>query len=57
MIEKNAAASGAAIAKPTLLGDSFLVRALLMLHPSSLNQAVLGLSLQDQVRQLTFHAT
>jgi hypothetical protein len=40
MIEKNAAASGAAIAKPTLLGDSFLVRALLMLHLSSLTQVV-----------------
>jgi hypothetical protein len=39
-IEKIAAANGAAIAKPTLLGDSFLVSTLLILHLSSLSQVV-----------------
>jgi hypothetical protein len=41
MIEKIAAASGAAIAKPTLLGDNFLVSKLLMLHLSSQNLVAL----------------
>jgi hypothetical protein len=40
-IEKIAAANGAAIAKPILLGESFLVSTLLMLHLSSQNQAAL----------------
>ena len=40
-IEKTAAANGAAIAKPTLLGESFLVSKLLMRHLSSLSQVAL----------------
>ena len=39
-IEKIAAANGAAIAKPTLLGDNFLVSTLLIRHLSSLSQVV-----------------
>ena len=50
-IEKTAAANGAAIAKPTLLGDNFLVSTLLMPHLSSQNLAALESSLLDQVLQ------
>ena len=57
IIEKTAAANGAAIAKPTLLGDNFPVINLLMLHPSLLNQAVLEWCLLDQVRRLSSRAT
>ena len=50
-IEKTAAASGAAIAKPILLGVNFLESALLMLHLSSLSPVALGLSLQDLIQR------
>ena len=50
-IEKIAAASGAAIAKPTLLGVNFLESALLMLHLSSLSPIALGSSLQDLIQR------
>ena len=49
-IENIAAANGAAIAKPTLLGVNFLEKALLMLHRSSLNPVALGLSLPDLIQ-------
>ena len=50
-IEKIAAASGAAIAKPILLGVNFLESALLMLHLSSLSPIALGSSLQDLIQR------
>ena len=51
MIEKTAAAKGAATANPILLGLNFLVSELLMPHPSSQNLVAQVLSLQDQVQR------
>jgi hypothetical protein len=51
MIEKTAAANGAATANPILLGLNFLVNALLMPHPSSQNLVALALFLQDPIQR------